>query len=143
MKTVSKAELKEILNKKDPVEKVDKDEPKIKIFIDPTMVGKLGIRINGKIYVGYVTVPESQAEDLLRIQSEFWETVKKMTNKYARVRMKSDFQKEVLFLADPEENQNKKNFSRDFGLLSAEEWSYCSEPFKKQLLAMREQMYGY
>lgn len=102
-----------------------------------------GIMINGKLYVGNVKVTEAQAEDLLRIQSEYFETKKKMLDKNVIVRMKSDFQKERLFLADPKEHEMKKSFSRDYGLLPAKEWSYCSPKFKEKLLRMRKQMYGY
>lgn len=118
-------------------------EKMVTILIDPQMVGKTGIRINGKMYIGKVTVPESQADDLLRIQEEYWETVKKLKDPQVTVRMKSDFQKEKLFLADPDENARKATFTRDYGLLGAKEWSYCSETFKKHLLDMRKQLYGY
>lgn len=121
---------------------LNKDEM-ITIFIDPEMVGKQGIRINGKLFIGSVTVPKTQAEDLLRIQSEYWETVKKMTDPNVTVRMKNDFQKETLFLADPKENARKPGWSRDYGLLGEREWSLCSDAFKEHLLSMRKQYYGY
>ncbi len=56
-------------------------EEMVTIFIDPEMVTMQGIRINGKMYIGHVTVGKRQAEDLLRIQSEYWETRKKLLDK--------------------------------------------------------------
>ncbi len=117
-------------------------EEMVTINIDRQMTDG-GIRINGKLYVGTVKVPAGQAEDLLRIQEEYFETKKKLLDKNVNVRMKSDFQKEKLFLADPSENAGKKNFTRDYGLLGALEWSYCSPKFKQQLLDHRKQLYGY
>ncbi len=125
-----------------PEVKVEKEEM-VSIFIDPEMVTMQGIRINGKLYIGHMTVTKSQATDLLRIQSEYWETRKKLLDKTVHVRMKNDNQKEALFLADPRENESKKTFTRDYGLLGALEWSYCTPEFKKRLLEMRMQMYGY
>jgi hypothetical protein len=102
-----------------------------------------GIIVNGKLYVNTVKVTQAQADDLLRIQEEYFETKKKLTDKNVSVRMKSDFQKERLFLADPETNSGRKGFTRDYGLLGAKEWSYCSDPFKEDLLLKRRAMYGY
>lgn len=118
-------------------------EEMVTIFIDPEMVTKQGIMINGKQYINKVTVTKSQADDLMRIQSEFWETRKKLTDKYAKVRMKNDFQKEAMFLADPSENGMRKDFTRDYGLLGAWEWSLCSDKFKEYLLDKRKQLFGY
>jgi len=80
----------------------------VNVFIDPEMVGKGGIQINEKKYVGHVKVPQDIADELIRIQEEYWETVKKMKDPNISVRMKNDFQKEILFLADPNENAGKK-----------------------------------
>jgi len=102
-----------------------------------------GIRVNGKLYVGNVKVTKGQAEDLLRIQEEYFETKKKLMDKNISVRMKSDEQKERLFLADPEENEGKRGFSRDYGLLPVQEWNYCKPAFKEYLLRMRKQLYNY
>jgi hypothetical protein len=113
------------------------------IFIDPEMVGKGGIRVNGKIFIGHIKVPKSIAEDLLRIQEEYWETVKKLTDKNISVRMKNDFQKEALFLADPNENANKKGFTKDYGLLPQREFLFCKSSFQQHLLDLRKQLYGY
>jgi len=125
----------------DPEVKLEKSEL-VSIVIDRNMTDG-GIRINGKLYVGTVKVSQGQADDLLRIQEEYFETKKKLLDKTISVRMKSDFQKERLFLADPKENAGKKNFSRDYGLLPQEEWNYCTESFKAYLLDMRKQFYGY
>ena len=113
------------------------------IFIDPDMVGKGGIRVNGKIFVGHIKVPKDVAEDLLRIQEEYWETVKKLTDKNISVRMKNDFQKEALFLADPNENANKKGYTRDYGLLPQREFLLCKPTFQEHLRALRFQLYGF
>ena len=102
-----------------------------------------GIRVNGKLYVGPVKVTEGQAADLLRIQEEYFETKKKLMDKTVSVRMKSDFQKERLFLADPKDNEGRKGFTRDYGLLGAREWGFCSETFKQQLLEQRKALFGY
>jgi len=119
----------------------DKDE-KVTIFIDKEMTAG-GIHVNGKLYVGSVTVSKGQAEDLIRIQEEHWETVKKLKDPSVTVRMKNDFQKERLFLADPAENAGKRNFTRDYGLLGVREWSFCTPAFKEELLDKRKQLYGY
>ena len=102
-----------------------------------------GIRINGKLYVGNVKVSQGMAEDLARIQEEYFETKLKLMDKNVSVRMKSDFQKENLFLADPKENAGKVGFTRDYGLLGATEWSYCAPKFKEYLLDTRKSLYGY
>jgi hypothetical protein len=117
-------------------------EELVSVLIDKEMTDG-GIRINGKLYVGTVKVPQHQAEDLLRIQEEYWETKKKLNDKNVTVRMKNDFQKEKLFLADPKENGNKRGFTRDYGLLGALEWSYCRPEFKEHLLQLRRQLHGY
>lgn len=128
----------------DPSPKVRAEkEEMVTIFVDPEMVTMQGIRINGKKYIGKVTVPKDQADDILRIQEEYWETRKKLMDKNVSIRMKSDFQKEALFLADPRDNEGKKSFSRDYGLLGAREWSLCSEQFKKYLLEQRKNHFGY
>lgn len=117
-------------------------EEMVNIVIDREMTDG-GIRVNGKLYVGNIRVPKGQAEDLLRIQEEYFETKKKLIDKTVSVRMKSDFQKEKLFLADPKENGGRRGFSRDYGLLGEREWSFCSEIFKQHLLDTRKQLYGY
>lgn len=117
-------------------------EEMVTIIIDREMTDG-GLITNGKLMVGEMTLPRHVAEDLQRRQEEYFETKKKLTNKDVTVRMKSDAQKESLFLADPEINQNKATFNRDYGLLGAKEWSYCSETFKQHLLEQRKQMYGY
>lgn len=113
------------------------------IFIDPEMVGKTGIRINGKMYIGHLKVSMELAGELLRIQEEYWETVKKMKDPSVVVRMKNDFQKETLFLADPNENAGRKGFTRDYGLLPQREFLLCSPAFQEHLLVYRKQLYGY
>lgn len=117
-------------------------EELITIFIDPEMTDG-GITINGKLLVGKIKVTESQATDYLRMQDEYFETKKKLIDKNVVVRMKSDFQKERLFLADPKEHAGRQGFSRDYGLLGAKEWSYCAPLFKERLLEQRQALYGY
>ena|ERR1035437_7539364 len=117
-------------------------EELIQIVIDKDMTDG-GIRVNGKLYVGNIKVTQGQADDLLRIQEEYFETKKKLMDKNVSVRMKSDFQKERLFLADPSQNSGKKGFTRDYGLLPQREWQYCSDTFKAHLLDQRKQIYGY
>jgi hypothetical protein len=124
-----------------PEVKLEK-EKMVSFLIDREMTDG-GIRINGKLYVGTVKVSEAQAEDLLRIQEEYFETKKKLMDKNVSVRMKSDFQKERLFLADPKESEGRRNFTRDYGLLGAKEWSYCAPKFKEHLLEQRRALYGY
>lgn len=114
----------------------------VSVHIDRQMTDG-GIRINGKLYVGNVKVSEEQAEDLLRIQEEYFETKKKLMEPNISVRMKSDFQKEALFLADPKQNEGKKGFTRDYGLLPRQEWEYCKPAFKEHLLDQRLAMFGY
>ena len=121
---------------------VSTKEPLVSVLIDREMTDG-GIRVNGKLYVGTVKVTQEQADDLLRIQEEYYETKKKLLDKNVKVRMKSDFQREALFLADPSQNEGKKNFTRDYGLLGAQEWSYCKPEFKEYLLNQRRMLYGY
>jgi hypothetical protein len=125
----------------EPEVKIEKQDL-VSVFIDREMTDG-GIRINEKLYVGTVKVPKAQAEDLLRIQEEYFETKKKLMDKNISIRMKNDHQKEALFLADPKENANKKGWSRDYGLLTPLEWSYCKPEFKKHLLSLRKQYFGY
>ena len=117
-------------------------EELVTVLIDKDMTDG-GIRVNGKLYVGPVKVTQEQADDLLRIQEEYFENKKKLMDKTVSVRMKSDFQKERLFLADPKENEGRKGFTRDYGLLGSREWGFCSEAFKKHLLEQRKALYGY
>lgn len=129
----------------DPEVKLEKKVPEeelVSVHVDRDMTDG-GIRINGKLFVGTVKVPAGQATDLMRIQEEYFETKKKLFDPSVRVRMKNDDQKRALFLADPKFNESKKTFSRDFGLLPREEWNYCSDVFKEQLLSERMQMFGY
>lgn len=102
-----------------------------------------GIRVNGKLYVGPVKVTQEQADDLARIQEEYFETKKKLMDPTISVRMKSDFQKEALFLADPKINEGKKGFTRDYGLLGLKEWTMLNDTFKQHLLEQRKALYGY
>jgi hypothetical protein len=125
----------------EPEVKIKKDDL-ITVHIDREMTDG-GLRTNGKLYVGDVTVPKHQAEDMLRRQEEYWETKKKLTDPNISVRMKSDFQKEALFLADPGMNAGKKNFTRDYGLLGMREWTLCNKKFQKHLLELRFSLYGY
>lgn len=117
-------------------------EQKVAVFIDPEMTDG-GLSVNGKLYVGRMQVPESMVDDLLRMQEEYFETKKKLIDPQVSVRMKNDYQKEALFLADPKVNENKKGFTRDYGLLGAKEWGYCHPTFKAYLLEQRMQRYGY
>ena len=120
-----------------------KDETNLVIVnIDKEMTNG-GIRINEVLYLGNCKVTKDVAKELLRIQDEFFETKKKLMQPEIQVRMKNDFQKETLFLADPKQNSRNPNFTRDYGLLGQVEWNYCSEPFKKKLLALRKSFYGY
>lgn len=121
---------------------VQKPKDLVEVMIDKDMTDG-GIRVNGKLYVGRVKVTQDQADDLMRMQEEYFETKKKLFDPTVSVRMKSDLQKEALFLADPKVHENKKSFTRDYGLLGAQEWGYCSPLFKEHLLEMRRQMYGY
>jgi hypothetical protein len=135
---------------KTPTIKETSSEPEVKMTKEPMMTIKIdkdmtdgGIRINGKLYVGNQTLPQGQAEDLLRIQEEYYETKKKLLDKNISVRMKSDFQKEALFLADPVQNSRKSNYTRDYGLLPIKEWTYCTKEFQTHLLQLRMDLYGY
>jgi hypothetical protein len=102
-----------------------------------------GILVNGKLFVGQIRVTSEQAEDLLRIQEEYFETKKKLMDNSVNVRMKSDDQKEALFLADPRQNGHKREFTRDYGLLGMKEWSRLNSKFKEHLLEQRRMMYNY
>lgn len=135
-KAVDPANATPVRPEKEPVEMMT-------IKIDPEMVSMQGIMVNGERYIGTITVPKHQALDLLRIQDEYFETRKKLLDPNVRVRMKNDYQKEALFLADPKENSGKKGFTRDYGLLPEVEWGYCTDAFKEQLLAKRKAMYNY
>ena len=124
-----------------PEVKLEKKEL-VSIHIDREMTDG-GIRINGKRYVGTVRVPQDQADDLARIQDEYFETKKKLMDKNITVRMKSDDQKRKLFLADPRENEGKRGFTRDYGLLTPLEWSYLTSAAKEEFLSERKQLFGY
>jgi len=126
----------------EPEVKLEKKDELVQVIIDREMTDG-GIRVNGKLFVGKIKVSQEQADDLLRIQEEYFETKRKLMDKNVSVRMKSDFQKEKLFLADPAEYAGRKGFTRDYGLLGAVEWGYCTEGFKQYLLQERKQLYGY
>ena len=72
MKTET-AKLKVDANATPTVEAPKAKEELTQVFIDREMTDG-GIRVNGKLYVGNVKVTQGQAEDLLRIQEEYFET---------------------------------------------------------------------
>lgn len=127
-----------------PEVKVEKTAPEemVDVMVDREMTDG-GITINGKRYVGKVKVTAGMADDLMRIQEEYFETKKKMFDPSVSVRMKNDLQKEALFLADPKVNAGKKNYTQMYGLLPIQEWNYCSPTFKAHLIEQRQALYGY
>ena len=80
MKTET-AKLKVDANATPTVEAPKAKEELTQVFIDREMTDG-GIRVNGKLYVGNVKVTQGQAEDLLRIQEEYFETKKKLMLRY-------------------------------------------------------------
>jgi hypothetical protein len=130
-------------NQPNPNDSLTEDQKQMVTIIIDRKRTSGGLVVNGKRYVGTVTVPKHQAEDLMRMQEEYDESMQKIFDPSVSVRMKNDLQKEVLFLVDPKEHARNPGFTRDYGLLPLQEWEYCSPAFKEHLLAERKQLYGY
>ena len=124
--------------------KTPKEEEMVTIVIDPEMTDG-GIRINGKRYVGKVTVTVNQAEDLQRIQMEYYETKKRLTNPDSFIGTKSDIVKFNRYCADPE--QNKAIFHTDsfqkYGKLDPRDWERLSPGAREMFKAERMALHGY
>lgn len=133
------SESKPTTEKKEPTS--EKREKMLTIIIDHDETDG-GVMVNGKLYVGEVTVPEEQAKDLLRIIREYKETKTRMNDAKAFVRQKNDFVNERLYLADPRENRGKKGWTDEFGLLDPRQWEFISEQFKEELKSKRKAMFG-
>lgn len=116
----------------------------VEVFIDPESTGG-GIWVNEKLFVGMVKVPRDQAQDLLRIQSEYSETVKKLNNPSVFVRTKSDLTKANRFLANPQDHPQLANTDafRKYGLLDPRDWGYMTKEGQQRLLDRRKSLYGY
>lgn len=67
---------------------IPKKETLVEMIVDPEMTDG-GIRINEIKYVGLVKVPKDIAEELSRIQSEYFETKKRISDPSTFIRSKS------------------------------------------------------
>ena len=101
-----------------------------------------GVTINGKRYIGEVTVEKEIARSLLDIMAMFRETQKKLTDPSEKIRMKNGFAIEALYLADPLQNVGNPMYHRDFGLLDPWQWQFVSVPEKARLKALKVAMFG-
>ena len=113
----------------------------VKVYVDPELTGGAGINVNGKIFVGWVEVSKHQADDLMRIQREYQETVKRMHDPSSKITMKNSDQVERLYCANPKDYANNPAFSKEFGLLDPWQWERLPEPFKQYLKDMKKALY--
>lgn len=116
----------------------------VTIVIDPEMTDG-GIRVNGKRYVGKVEVSQDQADDLLRIQEEYYETKKKLNNPRQFVRTKSDIVKFKRFCVDPAEHEalrHNPTFQK-YGLLDPRDYEYLTPTAKEYFKRERFALYAY
>ena len=125
-----------------PVPKATGDEPMVDIYIDPKLT-EGGLRTNDTRYVGHVRVPKHVADDLQRRLEEYGEVRELRNEPNAFVRQKSSFTVSKLFLADPAQNKHKKGWSDKYGLLDPRDWGYQTIAFRRELVSLREQLYGF
>lgn len=119
-----------------------KETDMITIFVDrkETMGG---ISINGKRYIGEITVPRPLGREIMRIAAEFKETRNKLNDPSQKIRHKNSQVIENLYLANPEDHAGNPNFSREFGLLDPWQWQFIIEPERKRLKELKRSYYDY
>ena len=117
-------------------------EEMVTIVIDPKMTDR-GIIINNKRYVGKVKVPQSQADDLLRIQSEYFATKQKMTDPSVKLRNQNVDVSKRAFMADPLQFASHPRFSKVYGMLDPFQWDFIGEKDKEEWKQEREAIFNY
>lgn len=122
-------------------EKTDKKEDTMVTIIIDKDTG--GLRTNGKLYVGKVTVPEHLAEDLMRRQEEYLATIKKLTDPSVELRNQSIETTRKAFMADPKVHGNNPRFSKVNGLTTNFQMSVVSEQDKEEWHQERMGLFGY
>lgn len=125
-----------------PVPHGSEGEPMVEMFVDPKLT-EGGLRTNETRYVGHVRVPKSIAVDLQRRIDEYAEMRELRTEGNAFIRQKSSFTVSKLFLADPAANKHKKGWTDLYGLLDPRDWQFQTKAFRKELIELREQLYGF
>lgn len=114
----------------------------VTIIIDPKMTDG-GIIINGRRYVGKVKVPQSQADDLLRVQSEYFATKQKLNDPSIKLRNQNVDVSKKFFMADPLQFASNPRFSKVYGMLDPFQWDFISEKDKEDWKQEREGLYNY
>ena len=78
----------------------------------------------------------------MRRQEEIAEINAWMHNPRQKIRIKNHFIVEQQFLADPEPNRGRKNWTEDYGLLDPWQWQFPTKEFRQYLVNLRLQMHG-
>ena len=114
----------------------------VTIIIDPKRTNG-GVRVNGKRYVGKVSVTSDQAEDLLRIQEEYAASVDKLTNPSTKLRNQSLETSRKAFFADPIQFGSHPRFSKVYGMLDTFQWDFVPEADRLEWQQERMGLYNY
>lgn len=117
-------------------------EGMVTVIIDPKRT-RGGIRVNGKLYVGKVTVSSEQADDLLRIQEEFSATIDKLTEPSTKLRNQNIGTTKKMYMADPTVYGTHPQFSNVYGMLDPFQWQFISDVDKEEWREERLGVYGY
>ena len=126
------------------VQEQKQKENLVRIFVDPQLTrgGLRNITKEGShLYVGWVDVPQDVAQDLQRRIDEIREVHDAMTNPRQKIRIKNFELIENQFLADPEAYQNRKGWSKEYGLLDPWQWQYLTKEAQQRLITTRKQLY--
>jgi predicted glycosyltransferase len=102
-----------------------------------------GLRTNGKLYVGKVTVREDIADDLIRRQNEYLATLDKINDPSVKLRNQSIEVTRKAFIADPSVFGNHPQFSKVNGMCDPFQLQFISPVDLDEWKAERLGLYGY
>lgn len=114
----------------------------VTIVIDPKMTNG-GITVNGRKYVGTVKVPQEQADDLLRIQTDYFATTQKLNDPSIQLRNQNIETTRKAFIADPGLYGNHPRFSKHNGMTNQFQLNFISEQDLNEWKQERMGLYGY
>jgi hypothetical protein len=116
------------------------------VIIDPKLTNG-GLRtitsIGIKRFVGKVTVPVEEAEDLLRRQSEYAATVQKLNDPSLKLRNQNIDTTRKSYIADPEQFGSHPRFTKLYGMADPFQMSFISEIDKTEWAQERMGLFNY
>lgn len=131
---------------KENIVKKEEAEEMVTIIIDPKLTNG-GLRtITDKGVVkraGKVTVPASEAEDLLRRLTEYSATVQKLQDPSIKLRNQNIDQTRKSFIADPTQYGNNPQFNKVNGMADAFQLEPISEQDLKEWREERMGLFNY